>query len=61
MEHVFDVAFLMPVQMSRNTWMGEGEVERSTSATGGNSALLLKNWLALAARGRGVGGVVPGV
>lgn len=23
-EHVFDVAFLMPVQMSGNTWMGEG-------------------------------------
>lgn len=25
-EHVFDVAFLMPVQMSGNTWMGGGGV-----------------------------------
>lgn len=23
-EHVSDVAFLMPVQMSRSTWIGEG-------------------------------------
>lgn len=38
MEHVSDVAFLMPVQMSGSTWMGEGETERSTSATGGSSS-----------------------
>lgn len=55
MEHVFDVAFLMPVQMSRNTWMGEGEVERSTSATGGSSVVK-----ELAHTGAARGGAGPG-
>lgn len=56
-EHVFDVAFLMPVQMSRNTWMGEGEVERSTSATGGSSVVkeLAHTGAARGGRGRGRG------
>lgn len=54
-EHVFDVAFLMPVQMSRSTWMGEGEVERSTSVTGGSSSRSVVKELAHTGGGRGRG------
>lgn len=59
-EHVFDVAFLMPVQMSRNTWRGEGDVERSTSATGGSSSRSVVKELAHTGAARGGGGGAGG-